>query len=53
MVANFTVIITKQFYLATLSHIQLFLTKDMLKTLMVQIDDTLSPNTLSTLPSSS
>ncbi|GJZ72496.1 hypothetical protein Tco_0636347 [Tanacetum coccineum] len=30
MVANFTVIITKQLYLATLSHIQLFLTKDML-----------------------
>ncbi|GKB13286.1 hypothetical protein Tco_0847209 [Tanacetum coccineum] len=41
MVANFTVIITKQLYLAMLSHIQLFLTKDMLKTLMVRIDDTL------------
>nr|GEW56734.1 putative reverse transcriptase domain-containing protein [Tanacetum cinerariifolium] len=43
MVANLTVIITKQLYPATLSYIQLFLTKDMLKTLKIRINDTLFP----------
>ncbi|GJS70047.1 putative reverse transcriptase domain-containing protein [Tanacetum coccineum] len=43
MVENLTVIITKQLYRTMLSHIQLFLTKDKWKTLMIRIDDTLCP----------
>nr|GFC18171.1 putative reverse transcriptase domain-containing protein [Tanacetum cinerariifolium] len=43
MVANFTVIITKQLYPMTQSHIQHILTKDMLEILMIRIYDTLRP----------
>ncbi|GKE98470.1 hypothetical protein Tco_0021821 [Tanacetum coccineum] len=41
MVTNFTVIVAERLYLATLTHVQLLLVKDIPKTLMVGIDDTL------------
>ncbi|KAF5808403.1 hypothetical protein HanXRQr2_Chr04g0144971 [Helianthus annuus] len=41
MIANFAVVVVKQFHPTSLSHVQLFLVKDMLKAPMVGEDHTL------------
>ncbi|GKD80738.1 hypothetical protein Tco_1347577 [Tanacetum coccineum] len=49
MVANFAVIVAEKLYLATLTHVQLFLIEDMLETLMVSINNALHPVQVVTL----
>ncbi|GJY47742.1 hypothetical protein Tco_0436805 [Tanacetum coccineum] len=49
MVANLAVIVAEKLYLATLTHVQLFLIEDMLETLVVSINNALHPIQVVTL----